>query len=52
MTSGDAAECNIAVADIDGDNQMEIIYTSNYMTSADSSGYLYAVNHDGTPVLG
>jgi hypothetical protein len=52
MTSGDAAEGNITVADIDGDNQMEIIYTSNYMTTADSSGYLYAVNHDGTPLIG
>jgi len=52
MTSGDAAEGNITVADIEGDNQMEIIYTSNYMTTADSSGYLYAVNHDGTPLIG
>lgn len=52
MTSGDATEGNITVADIDNDNQMEIIFTSNYMTSADTSGYLYAVNHDGTPVIG
>jgi hypothetical protein len=52
MTSGDATEGNITVADIDNDNQMEIIFTSNYMTTADTSGYLHAVNHDGTYLTG
>jgi len=50
--SGDAAEGNITVADIDGDQDMEIIFTSNMMTTADTLGYLYAVHHDGTPVAG
>ncbi len=49
---GDAAEGNITVADIDGDEDMEIIFTSNLMTSSDSAGYLYAVHHDGSPVSG
>jgi len=49
--NGDAAEGNITVADIDGDNDMEIIFTSNLMTS-DTLGFLYAVHHDGTPVPG
>ncbi len=49
---GDAAEGNITVADIDGDEDMEIIFTSNLMTTADSAGYLYAVHHDGSPVSG
>ncbi|UCG44162.1 MAG: VCBS repeat-containing protein [candidate division WOR-3 bacterium] len=46
------AECNMTVADVDGDADMEVIYTSNMMTSADSLGYLYAVHHDGSPVSG
>ncbi|MEO0079598.1 MAG: T9SS type A sorting domain-containing protein [candidate division WOR-3 bacterium] len=50
--SGDAAEGNITVADIDGDGDMEVIFTSNLMTTADTLGYLYAVHHDGTPVSG
>jgi hypothetical protein len=49
---GDAAEGNITVADIDGNGDMEIIFTSNLMTSADSLGYLYAVHHDGSFVTG
>lgn len=50
--NGDAAEGNITVADIDGDGDMEIIFTSNLLSSADTLGYLYAVHHDGTPVAG
>lgn len=50
MTGG--AECNMTVADLDGDGDMEIIYTSNMISSADSLGYLYAVHADGTPVSG
>ncbi len=50
--NGDAAEGNITVADIDGDSDMEIIFTSNLMTSNDTLGFLYAVHHDGTPVTG
>ncbi|MEO0094102.1 MAG: FG-GAP-like repeat-containing protein [candidate division WOR-3 bacterium] len=50
--NGDAAEGNITVADIDGDGDMEIIFSSNLMTTADTAGYLYAVHHDGTPVAG
>jgi hypothetical protein len=46
------AECNMTVADIDGDGDMEIMFTSNMMTSNDSLGYLYAVHHDGAPVDG
>lgn len=50
--SGDAAEGNIMVADIDGNGDMEIIFTSNLMTSTDSLGYLYAVHHDGSFITG
>ncbi|MEO0068401.1 MAG: T9SS type A sorting domain-containing protein [candidate division WOR-3 bacterium] len=49
--NGDAAEGNITVADIDGDGDMEIIFTSNLMSS-DTLGYLFAVHHDGSPVSG
>ncbi|MGQ9708175.1 MAG: T9SS type A sorting domain-containing protein [bacterium] len=52
QTQGDAAEGNITVADVDGDNDMEIIFTSNLMTTLDTLGFLYAVHHDGTPVSG
>lgn len=50
--NGEAAEGNIAVVDIDGDNDMEIIFTSNKMSSADTLGYLHACHHDGTIVNG
>ncbi|MCL6465436.1 MAG: T9SS type A sorting domain-containing protein [candidate division WOR-3 bacterium] len=50
--NGDAAEGNITVADVDGDGDMEILFTSNLMSTADTLGYLYAVHHDGTPVAG
>jgi hypothetical protein len=50
QTDGDAAEGNITVADIDGDEDMEVLFTSNLMR--DTLGYLYAVHHDGTPVSG
>ncbi len=52
QSSGDAAEGNITVADIDGDEDMEIIFSSNLMTTADSMGYLYAIHHNGTLVSG
>ncbi|MFO7651043.1 MAG: VCBS repeat-containing protein, partial [bacterium] len=45
-------EPNITVADIDGDADMEIIFTSNRITSADSLGYVYALHDDGTLVSG
>jgi hypothetical protein len=46
------AECHMTVADVDGDADMELIYTSNMMTTADSLGYLYAVHDDGSAVSG
>ncbi len=52
QAGGDAAEGNITVADVDGDGDMEVLFSSNLMTSADTLGYLYAVHHDGTPVAG
>lgn len=45
-------EPNLTVADIDGDGDMEILITSNLMTSADSLGYIYALHHDGSQVAG
>jgi hypothetical protein len=50
--TGDAAEGNITVADLDGDNDQEVIFTSNLLSNTDTLGYLYAVHHDGTPVSG
>lgn len=47
---GDAAEGNIAVADLDDDGDMEVIFSSNLML--DNKGFLYAVHHDGSPVSG
>ncbi|MEO0081996.1 MAG: VCBS repeat-containing protein [candidate division WOR-3 bacterium] len=48
--NGDAAEGNIAVADIDGDGDMEVIFSSNVMY--EGKGYMYAVHHDGSAVSG
>ncbi|MEO0086248.1 MAG: VCBS repeat-containing protein, partial [candidate division WOR-3 bacterium] len=45
-------EPNLTVADIDGDGDMEILITSNLITSADSLGYIYALHHDGSQVAG
>lgn len=45
-------EPNLTVADIDGDNDMEIIFTSNRITNADSLGFVYALHHNGQPVNG
>lgn len=45
-------EPNLTVADIDGDGDMEIIFTSNRIASADSLGYVYALHHDGAMVAG
>ncbi len=45
-------EPNLTVADIDGDGDMEILITSNRITSADSLGYIYALHHDGQQVTG
>jgi hypothetical protein len=39
-----------AVGDIDGDGLPEILFAVN--VSTDSSGKIYALNHDGTPVPG
>ncbi len=52
QSGGDAAEGNITVADVDGDGDLEVIFTSNLMSSTDTLGYLYAVHYDGTPVSG
>ncbi len=52
QSGGDAAEGNITVADIDGDGDMEVIFTSNLLSNTDTLGYLYAVHHNGTPVAG
>ncbi|MEO0071866.1 MAG: VCBS repeat-containing protein [candidate division WOR-3 bacterium] len=50
--NGEAAEGNITVCDLDGDGDMEIIFSSNKMNSVDSLGYLHACHHDGSPVAG
>ncbi|MCS7258448.1 MAG: VCBS repeat-containing protein [candidate division WOR-3 bacterium] len=50
-SNGEAAEGNIAVCDLDGDDDMEIIFSSNKVTSTDSLGFLHACHHDGTPVI-
>jgi len=47
---GEAAEGNITVADIDGNGDMEIIFSSNIMI--DTLGYLHACHHDGLSVVG
>ncbi len=52
QSNGGAAEGNITVADLDGDADMEVIFTSNLMATADSAGYLYAIHHDGSLVSG
>ncbi|MEO0078564.1 MAG: VCBS repeat-containing protein, partial [candidate division WOR-3 bacterium] len=49
---GGSAEGDIAVADLDGDHDMEIIFTSNLVTNADTAGYLHALHHNGTVVTG
>ncbi len=48
--NGDAAEGNTAVADLDADGDMEIIYTSNMML--ENKGFIFACHHDGSPVTG
>jgi hypothetical protein len=48
--NGGSAEGDIAVADADGDGDMEVIFTSNLVTSADTAGYLHALHHDGRVV--
>lgn len=50
--SGASAEGNLTVCDLDGDGDMEIIFTSNMITSADTLGFLWAVHHDGSLVSG
>jgi hypothetical protein len=45
-------EPNLTVADLDGDGDMEVLLSSNRITSADSLGYLYALHHDGSEVTG
>ena len=45
-------EPNITVADVDGDGDMEVILSSNLITSADSLGYIHALHHDGGVVAG
>ena len=45
-------EPNLTVADLDGDDDMEILFTSNRISSADSLGYVYALHHDGSEVEG
>jgi hypothetical protein len=52
QATGDAAEGNITVVDLDEDGDMEIIFTSNKASASDTSGYLFACHHDGTPVSG
>ncbi len=50
QVDGDAAEGNITVADVDGDADMEVLFSSNLMR--DTLGYLCAVHANGTPVAG
>lgn len=45
-------EPNLTVADITGDGRMEVLITSNRITSADSLGYIYALRDDGSMVPG
>jgi hypothetical protein len=47
--SGSQRRCTPAIADLDGDGDLEIITASGYVTG----GYtLFAYHHDGTPVSG
>ncbi len=50
--NGGSAEGDIAVADIDGDGDLEALCTSNLVASDDTTGYLHALHHDGGVVSG
>lgn len=52
MSETGSNEPNLTVADITGDGEMEIIITSNRITSADSLGFIYALDRQGTMVPG
>jgi hypothetical protein len=52
QSDGAGAEGNITVADLDGDADMEIVFTSNKLTNADSLGYYWACHDDGSPLDG
>jgi len=45
-------EPNLTVADITGDGEMEVVFTSNRITSADSLGFVYALDNSGALVPG
>jgi len=47
-----AVNCQIVLADIDGDNLTELIFDDNTYNSTTGMGQYLAYNHDGTPCSG
>jgi hypothetical protein len=47
-----AINCQISLADIDGDNLTELIFDDNTYSTSTGLGQYLAYNHDGTPVTG
>lgn len=47
-----AINCQIVLADIDGDNLTELIFDDNTYSSSTGLGQYLAYNHNGTPVSG
>lgn len=47
-----AVNCQIVLADIDGDNQTELVFDDNTYSTSTGLGKYLAYNNDGTPVAG
>ncbi len=47
-----AVNCQIVLADIDGDNQTELVFDDNTYSTSTGLGQYLAYNNDGTPVAG
>lgn len=47
-----AVNCQIVIADIDGDNQTELVFDDNTYSTSTGLGQYLAYNNDGTPVAG
>ncbi|MCX6165638.1 MAG: T9SS type A sorting domain-containing protein [Ignavibacteriae bacterium] len=47
-----AINCQIVLADIDGDNLTELVFDDNTYSTTTGLGQYLAYNHDGTPVTG
>jgi hypothetical protein len=47
-----AINCQISLADIDGDNQTELVFDDNTYETGTGLGQYLAYNHNGTPVSG